>query len=74
MCRGGFLGSCRAFSVTEGIEDAMWAFVQRVTKQRVTLVSLLTVQLSGPTLLMKSHSLALSNNSGLPDYHIEQEV
>lgn len=30
--RGGFLGSCRRFPVREVFGDAMWAFVQRVTK------------------------------------------
>lgn len=30
--RGGFLGSCRRFSVTEVFRDAAWAFVQRAVK------------------------------------------
>lgn len=51
----------------------MWAFVQRVTKHGVILASL-NVQLGGPTLLIKSHSLAFSNNSCLSNYHIQQKV
>jgi len=72
--RGGFLGSCSHFPVTELFVDAMWAFDWRITKHCGMLASLLNVQLGGPTLLMKSDSLAVSNNSCLSTDHIQQKV
>lgn len=43
----------------------MWAFVQRVTNHHAILASLLNVQLGGPILLIKSHSLAFPDNSSI---------